>query len=52
VQNPTGPADGSYRGFRGGSWRSNATSTRSSYRNWLSPFNRDNNLGFRLAKSL
>lgn len=35
------------RVVRGGSWNSNARNVRAAYRNWNSPDNRNNNLGFR-----
>lgn len=35
------------RVIRGGSWNSNAQNVRAAYRNWNSPENRNNNLGFR-----
>ena len=47
--NPIGPASGSYRVFRGGSWYYNARHCRVSRRSSRSPTNRDLNLGFRLA---
>ena len=37
--------------IRGGSWRNNARNCRSAYRNRNDPENRNNNLGFRLARS-
>ena len=46
---PTGPASGSRRVGRGGSWLSNARECRSAYRSSFSPGGRGNNLGFRLA---
>ena len=47
--NPTGPASGSYRVFRGGSWNYDARYCRVSYRNDSSPTKRFNYLGLRLA---
>ena len=47
--NPTGPATGSARVSRGGSWGSIATLCRVSYRRRHAPSNWDNNLGLRLA---
>ena len=47
--NPTGPASGSYRVFRGGSWNYNARYCRVSYRNDSSPTKRFTFLGLRLA---
>ena len=43
---------GSKRVNRGGSWNSNARNVRAAYRNWNTPDNRNNNLGFRLARAL
>lgn len=37
--------------IRGGSWNSNARNVRAAYRNGNEPGNRDNNLGFRLARA-
>ena len=47
--NPTGPASGSYRVFRGGSWDYHAGYCRVSFRNYSSPTKRFNYLGLRLA---
>ncbi len=49
VTNPTGPATGSYRVLRGGSWLSNAGDCRSAYRDWGTPDYRFSNVGFRLV---
>ncbi len=46
---PKGPATGSYRVLRGGSWRHVPQSSRVSGRNAYPPENRFNYLGFRLA---
>ncbi len=46
--NPLGPSSGSYRVFRGGSYFSSAKYCRSSIRNYNSPDNRINILGFRV----
>ena len=50
VDNPTGPASGSSRVLCGGSWCSNASYCRVSYRNCSSPGNRFSNLGFRVVR--
>ena len=47
--NPKGPTSGSHRVIRGGGWNGNARSCRVSYRSYISPDNRYDNLGFRLA---
>ncbi|MDR3012844.1 MAG: formylglycine-generating enzyme family protein, partial [Chitinispirillales bacterium] len=53
VTDPTGPATGSLRVIRGGSWNSYARGCRVSYRSGGTPDNRNNNLlGFRLVLSL
>ena len=49
--NPSGPASGSHRVSRGGSWYVNARCCRSSYRNDSAPGNRYNDLGLRLVLS-
>ena len=49
--NPTGPATGSYRVFRGGDFNANAPSVRVSYRNNSAPDYRIIGIGFRLACS-
>ena len=49
--NPTGPATGSYRVLRGGSWYGNATYCRVSYRDYNSPADRYDFYGFRLSQS-
>ena len=41
---------GTDRVIRGGSWNNNARNVRAATRNWNHPGNRDNNLGFRLAR--
>ena len=43
---------GTNRVIRGGSWNNNARNVRAAYRNANTPDNRDNNLGFRLARAL
>jgi formylglycine-generating enzyme required for sulfatase activity len=45
--NPRGPASGSYRVIRGGSWLSNAIYCRAAYRNFYGPDDWIYNLGFR-----
>jgi formylglycine-generating enzyme required for sulfatase activity len=47
--NPTGPASGSYRVFRGGSWIVDARHCRVSNRNYGNPVNCNYALGMRLA---
>ena len=47
--NPTGPAEGSYRVYRGGSWLYSDLSCRVSRRGSSMPSNRDFSLGLRLA---
>jgi formylglycine-generating enzyme required for sulfatase activity len=49
VTDPTGPASGSYRVVRGGSWGDSARSCRSAYRNGDVPGDRGDGLGFRLV---
>lgn len=49
VNDPTGPASGSSRVLRGGSWFSNADMCRSAVRHSLAQDNRNFYLGFRLA---
>jgi formylglycine-generating enzyme required for sulfatase activity len=51
VADPTGPASGSYRVRRGGSWRGTAMSYRSAYRLMGTPDTRLDSLGFRVALS-
>jgi formylglycine-generating enzyme required for sulfatase activity len=48
---PTGPADGSGRVRRGGSWGDLASLCRSAFRYWGGPSNRGDDLGFRLLLS-
>jgi formylglycine-generating enzyme len=47
--NPQGPASGSYRVLRGGSWYNRPWGVRAAIRNWDNPDYRFNNIGFRLA---
>jgi formylglycine-generating enzyme required for sulfatase activity len=49
--NPPGPATGTYRVRRGGSWVSASLSLRSSYRDDYTPGNTNNNNGFRVARA-
>ena len=49
--NPTGPASGSYRVLRGGSWFYNAAYVRSSYREHTSPGISYGIIGFRVARA-
>ena len=48
--NPRGPASGSYRVDRGGSWGDSARDLRSANRGIYSPGNGDYNQGFRLVR--
>lgn len=50
-QDPTGPAGGSLRVVRGGSWFFVADYARVAYRNGFAPSDRGFNVGFRLARS-
>ena len=52
--NPTGPTSGYFRVFRGGSWHNDSyTRCRVAFRNKIySPSDRNNYIGFRLARSL
>lgn len=50
--NPTGPASGSNRVIRGGSWYSNLQRVRVANRFSVTPGIRDDDLGFRLARSV
>jgi formylglycine-generating enzyme required for sulfatase activity len=49
ARDPVGPAVGSYRVLRGGSWISTASSARSANRGWLVPASSYDSLGFRLS---
>jgi len=49
VDNPPGPATGSYRVLRGGSWLNDARYCRSADRNYISPDDRYGLIGFRLV---
>ncbi|MGB5834074.1 MAG: formylglycine-generating enzyme family protein, partial [Thiohalocapsa sp.] len=50
-ENPTGPASGSFRVFRGGSWFDKPAGCRSASRYWLGPSGRGGDLGFRIART-
>jgi sulfatase modifying factor 1 len=52
AQDPHGPASGSSRVLRGGSWLNFTRYARSAYRNRLGADYRDFNLGFRLVREL
>jgi formylglycine-generating enzyme required for sulfatase activity len=49
VTDPTGPASGSYRVLRGGSWSHPGTVLRSARRSYSTPGYRDTTLGFRVG---
>jgi len=49
--NPTGPSSGSYRVLRGGSWYYYPQSCRVAFRDYVSPGDRYDDLGFRLART-
>ena len=49
-RDPWGPAGGSYRVFRGGSWYASALHARVALRSWWRPGDRDGYVGFRLAR--
>jgi len=49
--NPTGPDSGSYRVYRGGSWRSYPVDARCAGRDFYTPDSRNRFLGFRLARA-
>ena len=49
VTNPIGPASGSYRVHRGGSWHNGGANLRSAERTIITPSDRSNNLGFRVG---
>ncbi|WP_373552783.1 SUMF1/EgtB/PvdO family nonheme iron enzyme [Haliscomenobacter sp.] len=48
--NPQGAKEGSGRVLRGGSWYDDAVGARVAYRNDVDPDNRNDNIGFRLAR--
>ncbi|PZN82954.1 MAG: hypothetical protein DM484_05555 [Candidatus Methylumidiphilus alinenensis] len=50
-ENPSGPASGSYRVVRGGSWINVADYCRSAYRSGFDPSYRNDILGFRLSRT-
>jgi formylglycine-generating enzyme required for sulfatase activity len=47
VSDPSGPAQGTEKTLRGGSWNNFPRSARVSFRNWLVPGSRGSNIGFR-----
>jgi formylglycine-generating enzyme required for sulfatase activity len=49
VVNPTGPASGSHRVLRGGSWNYVGTGLRSARRDYYTPSSRSTNIGFRVG---
>jgi formylglycine-generating enzyme required for sulfatase activity len=49
--NPTGPASGSSRVLRGGSWNDSSNDVRSSYRGSISPVGSSYFVGFRVARA-
>ena len=49
VENPVGDERGNSRVIRGGGWNTHGDICRSAFRNYDSPFFRDNNIGFRLV---
>jgi formylglycine-generating enzyme required for sulfatase activity len=51
-EDPTGPAEGSYRVFRSGCWFYDASFCRAAFRLRYGPSGRFNDLGFRLARTV
>ncbi len=51
LKDPQGPAAGSYRVFRGGSWLDEEKQCRTSFRGFDFPVNRLYNVGFRVART-
>ena len=51
VTDPTGPATGSFRVRRGGSWYAIASDARAAFRFFCPPDSRDSSLGFRLVRT-
>jgi formylglycine-generating enzyme required for sulfatase activity len=49
--NPPGPASGTYRVLRGGSWNDSSNFVRSSHRDFLTPSISNNRMGFRVARA-
>lgn len=49
---PTGPAKGNYRVFRGGAWDSNAAGCGSAFRSGAFTYDREIDVGFRVARVL
>lgn len=50
--NPSGPASGSHRLVRGGSWSDSGNYCRVSYRDYISPYGTNYTVGFRVCRSL
>ena len=51
VNDPTGPATGTNRVWRGGSWNDAASNARAAYRSYYSPSYRGSSVGFRLVRA-
>jgi len=49
LRDPTGPATGTMRVLRGGSWRNQGDRCRAAYRNALAPYQKDSATGFRMV---
>ena len=52
VADPTGPASGTYRGLRGGSWNSGLKAVRSAFRDRAQPHSRHSDVGLRLVRTV
>ena len=52
LDDPPGPTGGSFRVYRGGGWRYDASICRAAFRYWSRPVNRYDNQGFRLARTV
>nr|NIQ00920.1 formylglycine-generating enzyme family protein [Nitrospinaceae bacterium]NIR54974.1 formylglycine-generating enzyme family protein [Nitrospinaceae bacterium]NIS85387.1 formylglycine-generating enzyme family protein [Nitrospinaceae bacterium]NIT82214.1 formylglycine-generating enzyme family protein [Nitrospinaceae bacterium]NIU44458.1 formylglycine-generating enzyme family protein [Nitrospinaceae bacterium] len=50
--NPPGPSKGQYKVIRGGNWRNDAEEVSLTFRNATVPSLRNDNVGFRCAKSI
>ena len=52
VADPTGPASGTYRGLRGGSWNTGLKAVRSAFRDRAQPHSRNSDVGLRLVRTV
>ena len=52
LEDPAGPSASAFRVYRGGSWSSDSSGCRAAYHDWDAPSRRNDDLGFRIARTV